>query len=73
METSIPKNKKGRILRIKKGYNPNSSSMGSIVFILPATLLAVTAGFGVISGIILSFFMKKSCDNSKNAKAEDKI
>jgi hypothetical protein len=50
--------KKGRILRVKHGYNPNSSSMGSIVFILPASLIAVTVGFGAVSSVIMSMFMK---------------
>jgi hypothetical protein len=75
------KNSKGRILRVKMGYNPNSSSMGSIVFILPAALLAVTAGFGIVSGVILSVFIKKSdrkvqndtADISKNAKGEEQV
>jgi hypothetical protein len=52
-------NAKGKILRVKKGYNPNSSSMGSIVFVLPAALLAATVGFGAVSGIILSAFIKR--------------
>lgn len=55
---SSNRKKKGKILRVKIGYNPNSSSMGSIVFILPAALLGITAGFGIISGIILPFFIK---------------
>ena len=54
----MKKIRKGKILRVKHGYNPNSSSMGSIVFALPAALLGVTAGFGIISGIIMSVFMK---------------
>lgn len=52
---------KGRILRIKRGYNPNSSSLGSeffAVFVVPAGLLAVTAGFGAVSGLIMSAFIK---------------
>jgi hypothetical protein len=72
------KNPKGKILRIKLGYNPNSSSMGSMVFIFPATLLAVTMGFGAISGIIMSVFIKRSdkkvendtADASKNIEGE---
>jgi hypothetical protein len=70
MNTSnLPKEKKkGKILRVKTGYNPNSSSMGSIVFILPASLLALTAGFGVISGIIISAFMRKSDKKTKEEK-----
>lgn len=56
----------GKILRVKTGYNPNSSSMGSIVFVVPAALLGITAGFGVISGIIMSAFIKKSDKKVKN-------
>ena len=57
--TMMNKNRKGEILRIKQGYNPNSSSMGSIVFALPAALFGVTALFGAVSGIIISGFMRK--------------
>ena len=52
---------KGRILRVKRGYNPNSSSLGSeffAVFVLPAGLLAATAGFGAVSGLIMSALIK---------------
>jgi hypothetical protein len=51
---------KGKILRVKQGYNPNSSSIGSIVFALPAALLGITAIFGGVAGIIMAAFMKKS-------------
>lgn len=63
------KHSKGKILRIKKGYNPNSSSMGSVVFALPAALLGITAVFGVVSGIIMSAFIK-SVDNGGRKKDE---
>jgi hypothetical protein len=62
------KNSKGRILRVKQGYNPNSSSMGSIVYTLPAALLAVTVGFGAVSSIILSAFLK---DTKKKTDADE--
>jgi hypothetical protein len=68
------KNTKGRILRVKQGYNPNSSSMGSIVYVLPATLLAITIGFGAISGIIMSAFIKrdeKPVQNDENGTSEN--
>jgi hypothetical protein len=55
-------NRKGKILRIKQGYNPNSSSMGSIVFVLPAVLLAITAVFGALAGL-LSALMMRGMDN----------
>ena len=35
------KPKRGRILRLKEGYNPNSSSLGSVVFSFPAILLSI--------------------------------
>ena len=60
--------RKGKILRIKQGYNPNSSSMGSIVYALPAALLGITAGFGIVSGIIISAFMK----NKNESKLKEK-
>ena len=34
---------RGRVLRVKEGYNPNSSSLGSVVFSVPAALIAVPA------------------------------
>ncbi len=51
--------KKGRILRIKQGYNPNSSSMGSIVFFLPTSLLTITAAYGVLSAVLIPILIKK--------------
>jgi len=44
--------KQGRILRLKQGYNPNSSSIGTIVFAMPAALLATTVAFGTAAGVI---------------------
>ena len=55
----------GSILRLKQGYNPNSSSVGSIVFVLPAALLGITTAFGAVSGMIMSALMT---DNEKNTK-----
>jgi hypothetical protein len=59
-ESDLFQSQKGRILRVKQGYNPNSSSMGSEVFsifILPTALLTATVGFGAVSSLILSGFM----------------
>jgi hypothetical protein len=74
---SMSKNTKGKILRVKQGYNPNSSSMGSIVFVLPAALLAATVGFGAVSGIIMSAFIKRDektikCDENKMPESMEK-
>jgi hypothetical protein len=65
----VTTNKKGRILKVKMGYNPNSSSMGSMIFVLPAALLGITVVFGAISGVIFSLFLKNS---DKNSKKEEK-
>ena len=56
---------KGKILRLKEGYNPNSSSVGSVIFVLPAALLGITASFGAVSGIIMSALMKNDAKNTK--------
>jgi hypothetical protein len=64
---------KGKILRVKHGYNPNSSSIGSMVFVLPAALLGITASFGVVAGIIMSAFMKKTGkSNPETEQTDDK-
>ena len=67
---SSNKKTKGKILRVKQGYNPNSSSMGSIVFILPMAMLAVTIGFGAISGIIIRAFINAPEKTAKNDKTK---
>lgn len=54
---SLPR--RGRILRIKWGYNPNSSSMGSIVFGLKGILVTVTGLFGLAAGILYAVFGDK--------------
>jgi hypothetical protein len=48
----------GKILKVKHGYNPNSSSMGSIIFALPVSLIAVSFGMAAVSGLIMSHFVK---------------
>ena len=63
---------RGRILRVKTGYNPNSSSMGSIVFALPVALIGLTAGFSVLSGLILPHFVKKPDEDSQQTQPEDR-
>ena len=49
-----PKPPRGKILRVKWGYNPNSSSIGSIVTAVPMMLLAGTALFGTAAAVIAS-------------------
>ena len=49
----------GKILRLKVGYNPNSSSIGSVVYLFSTKYLVFLSSFGLVTGIILSFFSKK--------------
>ena len=63
-----PPVRKGRVLRIKQGYNPNSSSMGSIVLLLPSGVILFSAVSAAASGIITSVFLKnKSSDDKKHS------
>lgn len=56
---SPTKNPKGKILRVKLGYNPNSSSIGSMIFVIPVAMLSAAVAFGTVSGLIFSAFSKK--------------
>lgn len=58
----------GKILRVKQGYNPNSSSIGSMIFVLPAALLGITTVFGAVSGVIMSTLMGDNAAKTKDAK-----
>lgn len=63
---------KGRVLRVKTGYNPNSSSIGSQI---PA-FLAFAAGSGVFTVIALQILnavhrhIRKKKDNLKAGNQE---
>ncbi|MBF0223825.1 MAG: hypothetical protein HQK76_00095 [Desulfobacterales bacterium] len=66
MESNIQPTK-GKILKVKHGYNPNSSSVGSVIFALPVALFGAAMGFGVISSIIFSYFIKQEEDEKKDS------
>lgn len=53
------KKPKGKVLKVKLGYNPNSSSIGSMIFVLPVAMLSAAVAFGTVSGLIFSAFSKK--------------
>lgn len=57
---------KGRILRVKSGYNPNSSSVGSNI---PA-FLAFAAGSGVLSIFVTSILA--AADKRLRGKKSDR-
>ena len=44
----------GRILRIKAGYNPNSSSLGTIIFAIPAAMVAAPVVYNAIAAAFAS-------------------
>jgi len=44
----------GRILRVKAGYNPNSSSLGTIIFAVPAAMLVAPAVYNAIAAALTS-------------------
>ncbi len=68
MRNNSPKKKnRGKILKIKQGYNPNSSSMGSIVFVLPAIMFAVFITAGAVLGALSSLLTGKRGDTGKNS------
>lgn len=58
--------KRGRILRVKLGYNPNSSSIGSIVYAIPTMLFVSSIIFGVATTVIFSRFSKKIANKTNN-------
>jgi hypothetical protein len=45
-------------LRIKIGYNPNSSSIGTIVFGVPAPLAVLTAAFATAASILTAALLR---------------
>ena len=59
---------KGTILRVKHGYNPNSSSMGSIIFVLPLSLIGAAFGTAAVSSLILPHFVKDKSPLSQTDK-----
>lgn len=51
---------KGKILKVKLGYNPNSSSIGTLLIAFPAALLASSAVFAAVAAVLLA---KKESSN----------
>lgn len=49
------------VLKIKKGFNPNSSSIGTVVFSFPVVLTAVGSALAALKIIVT----KKKKDNEK--------
>ncbi len=67
MSIMTQQSRKGKILKVKHGYNPNSSSMGSLIYALPVSVMVMTGGFAVVSALILTAFAKKCQGKSVNS------
>jgi len=66
---SPDKKPEGKILRVKLGYNPNSSSIGTMIFVMPVAMLSAAVAFGTASGLIFSAFSKNR--NAADTNDED--
>jgi len=66
-ENLPPYQGKGKILRIKEGYNPNSSSLGSVVFSIPTAMLAVPVILAGAAAFIAYKFSGKSSEEADDA------
>lgn len=58
--------KKGKILKIKLGYNPNSSSIGTDIIIFFVSFTAASAVFNTIATYITRIFNKN--EDAENIK-----
>ena len=63
--------RKSKILRLKVGYNPNSSSIGSIVYLFSTKYLVFLSSFGLVTGLIFSFFSKGKRDQKDTEDKKD--
>jgi hypothetical protein len=50
---------KGKILRVKQGYNPNSSSIGSIIFSMSAAVIPASIVFGMVAGAVSNAVLQR--------------
>lgn len=50
---------KGKILRVKQGYNPNSSSIGSVIFSMSAAVVPASIIFGMVAGAISTAILER--------------
>ena len=60
---------RGRVLRVKEGYNPNSSSLGSVVFTVHAAVLAAPLLLAGAAAWIAARFAKPDSLPPSTAKA----
>ena len=58
----------GKVLALKEGYNPNSSSLGSIVFSYPEAFLLAPVIAGTVTAAAIAWFTKNSEKDDENEK-----
>jgi hypothetical protein len=64
---------KGKILRVKQGYNPNSSSMGTIILTMPFAYLPAFSLIGITAGVIINRMVSDDhSGKSEEEKDDDK-
>ncbi len=54
-----PKSGTGKVLALKEGYNPNSSSLGSIVFSFPKALVWVPTVTATVVATLVTYYLNK--------------
>ena len=64
----LKKRKKGKILKVKIGYNPNSSSIGTLLKAFPCALFGSAVLFNIAAGIIFSRKLKGKEKNKASKK-----
>ena len=65
---SAPTVGRGAVLALKEGYNPNSSSLGSIVFSYPEAFLLAPVIAGTVTAAAIAWFNKKSDQDDSDEK-----
>jgi len=51
--------KKGKILKVKQGYNPNSSSIGTEIVVFITSLAGLSLVFSTVTAVLAAFKKKK--------------
>ncbi len=59
----------GRILRLKLGFNPSSSSIGTIVFAMPAAMIGLTVAFGAAAALSCSALLHRQQEEPPDESA----
>ena len=57
--------RKGRVLKVKYGYNANSGSIGSFVFTLPGMIVAASLSIALLTSLVSSLVVDTKGDTPK--------